>query len=164
MLKHMHDPSDEALRARLIENPCDQYFCGELSFCHGLPFDGRWHARASRRGTACRGHPGKSVDGAYDRRYGPKDLEQVVVDTTVQPKAVAHPIDARLMHRTIITRQAQPCAICALPSAPPVGRHLSPAPRKFFTSDSGGSFDNWVRYTKSSHTPSVESRGATVSA
>jgi hypothetical protein len=29
-----------------------------------------------------------------------KDLEQVVVDTTVQPKAIAHPTDARLMHRT----------------------------------------------------------------
>ncbi len=32
---------------------------------------------------------------------GPKDLERVVVDTTVQPKAVAHPTDARLMHRAI---------------------------------------------------------------
>ena len=32
---------------------------------------------------------------------GPKDLERVVVDTTVQPKAIAHPTDARLMHRAI---------------------------------------------------------------
>src|SRR5258707_573882 len=32
---------------------------------------------------------------------GPKDLERVAVDTTVQPKAVAHPTDARLMHRAI---------------------------------------------------------------
>jgi transposase, IS5 family len=31
-----------------------------------------------------------------------KDLERVVVDTTVQPKAVAHPTDARLLHRAII--------------------------------------------------------------
>src|SRR5260221_14691037 len=31
-----------------------------------------------------------------------KDLEQVVVDTTVQPKAIAHPTDARLMHRAIV--------------------------------------------------------------
>ena len=30
-----------------------------------------------------------------------KDLERVVVDTTVQPKAVAHPTDARLMHRAL---------------------------------------------------------------
>ncbi|MGY3585625.1 hypothetical protein ACVIGB_005320 [Bradyrhizobium sp. USDA 4341] len=32
---------------------------------------------------------------------GPKDLERVVVDTTAQPKAVAHPTDARLMRRAI---------------------------------------------------------------
>jgi transposase, IS5 family len=31
-----------------------------------------------------------------------KDLERVVVDTTVQPKAIAHPTDARLMHRAIV--------------------------------------------------------------
>ena len=31
-----------------------------------------------------------------------KDLERVVVDTTVQPKAVAHPTDARLMHRALV--------------------------------------------------------------
>jgi len=30
-----------------------------------------------------------------------KDLERVAVDTTVQPKAVAHPTDARLMHRAL---------------------------------------------------------------
>ena len=30
-----------------------------------------------------------------------KDLERVVVDTTVQPKEVAHPTDARLLHRAI---------------------------------------------------------------
>jgi transposase, IS5 family len=32
---------------------------------------------------------------------GAKDLERVVVDTTVQPKAIAHPTDARLMYRAI---------------------------------------------------------------
>jgi IS5 family transposase len=31
-----------------------------------------------------------------------KDLERVAVDTTVQPKAIAHPTDARLMHRAIV--------------------------------------------------------------
>jgi IS5 family transposase len=31
-----------------------------------------------------------------------RDLERVVVDTTVQPKAIAHPTDARLMHRAIV--------------------------------------------------------------
>jgi hypothetical protein len=35
----MHDLSDEALCARWLENPYYQFFCGELSFCHQLPFD-----------------------------------------------------------------------------------------------------------------------------
>ena len=39
ILKHMHDLSDEALCARWLENPYYQFFCGELSFCHKLPFD-----------------------------------------------------------------------------------------------------------------------------
>jgi IS5 family transposase len=30
-----------------------------------------------------------------------RDLERVVVDTTVQPKAIAHPTDARLCHRPL---------------------------------------------------------------
>jgi IS5 family transposase len=29
----------------------------------------------------------------------PTDFAKVIVDTTVQPKAVAHPTDAKLMHR-----------------------------------------------------------------
>jgi IS5 family transposase len=39
ILKHMHNLSDEALGARRLENPYYQFFCGELSFCHKLPFD-----------------------------------------------------------------------------------------------------------------------------
>jgi IS5 family transposase len=39
ILKHMHDLSDEVLCARWLENPYYQFFCGELSFCHRLPFD-----------------------------------------------------------------------------------------------------------------------------
>ena len=39
LLKHMHDLSDEVLCARWLENPYYQFFCGELSFCHQLPFD-----------------------------------------------------------------------------------------------------------------------------
>ena len=42
-------PADEVLCARWIENPYYQYFCGELSFCHRLPFDRssmtRWRQR-----------------------------------------------------------------------------------------------------------------------
>jgi IS5 family transposase len=58
-------------------------------------------ATATGRGADCRAAAGGlSVahrTGAIER----KDLERVVVDTTVQEKAIAHPTDARLTHRAI---------------------------------------------------------------
>src|SRR6201985_136072 len=119
ILKHMHNLSDEVLCARWIENPYYQYFCGELSFCHRLPFDRssvtRWRQRLGEGNLRGRRH-GKmggedqlvaliqeSLSVAHKTgAIGAQDLERVVVDTTVQPKAVAHPTDARLMHRAII--------------------------------------------------------------
>jgi hypothetical protein len=38
-VKHMHNLSDEVLCVRRLENPYYRFFCGELSFCHRLPFD-----------------------------------------------------------------------------------------------------------------------------
>ena len=104
ILKHMHNLSDEALCARWIENPYYQYFCGELSFCHKLPFDRssmtRWRQRLGEEQLVALIQESLSVahkTGALET----KDLQRVVVDTTVQPKAIAHPTDARLMHRAL---------------------------------------------------------------
>src|SRR5579883_3116586 len=105
ILKHMHNLSDEVLCARWIENPYYQYFCGELSFCHKLPFDRssltRWRQRLGEEQLVALIQESLSVanDTATTET---KDLERVVVDTTVQPKAIAHPTDARLMHRAIV--------------------------------------------------------------
>ncbi len=105
ILKHMHNLSDEVLCARWVENPYYQYFCGELSFCHKLPFDRssltRWRQRLGEEQLVALIQESLSVapkTGAIET----KDLERVVVDTTVQPKAVAHPTDARLMRRAIV--------------------------------------------------------------
>jgi len=104
ILKHMHDLSDEVLCARWLENPYYQYFCGEAVFRHELPFDRssitRWRQRLGEAQLAALLQESLSVahkTGALATR----DLERVAVDTTVQPKAVAHPTDARLMHRAI---------------------------------------------------------------
>ena len=104
ILKHMHNLSDEVLCARWIENPYYQYFCGELSFCHRLPFDRssltRWRQRLGEEQLVALIQESLSVahkTGAIETR----DLERVVMDTTVQPKAIAHPTDARLMHRAL---------------------------------------------------------------
>lgn len=104
ILKHMHNLSDEVLCARWLENPYYQFFCGELSFCHKLPFDRssmtRWRQRLGEEQLVALIQESLSVahkTGALET----KDLERVAVDTTVQPKAIAHPTDARLMHRAI---------------------------------------------------------------
>ena len=101
----MHNLSDEALCARWLENPYYQYFCGEESFCHKLPFDRssltRWRQRLGEEQLVALIQESLSVahkTGAIEA----KDLERVAVDTTVQPKAIAHPTDARLMHRAIV--------------------------------------------------------------
>ena len=104
ILKHMHNLSDEALCDRWVENPYFQYFCGEVVFRHDLPFDRssltRWRQRLGEEQIAVLLQESLSVahrTGAIET----KDLERVVVDTTVQEKAIAHPSDAQLMHRAI---------------------------------------------------------------
>ena len=130
ILKHMHNLSDEVLCARWIENPYYQYFCGELSFCHRLPFDRssmtRWRQRLAEEQLVALIQESLSV-AHKTGAIGPRDLERVVVDTTVQPKAIAHPTDARLLHRAITklvglakrNRVRLRQATCAWRSAPP---------------------------------------------
>jgi IS5 family transposase len=104
ILKHMHNLSDEVLCARWLENPYYQYFCGELSFCRKLPFDRssltRWRRRLGEDQLAALIQESLSV-GHKTGALETKDLERVAVDTTVQPKAIAHPTDAGLMHRAL---------------------------------------------------------------
>ncbi len=104
IIKHMHNLSDEALCDRWVENPYYQYFCGEVVFRHELPFDRssltRWRQRLGEEQLAALLQESLAVahrTGAIET----KDLERVVVDTTVQEKAIAHPTDARLTHHAI---------------------------------------------------------------
>jgi len=104
ILKHTHNLSDEALCERWVENPYYQYFCGEEFFRHGLAFNRssltRWRQRMGEEKLKALLEESLSVahkTGALST----KDLERVAVDTTVQPKAIAHPTDARLMHKAI---------------------------------------------------------------
>src|SRR4028119_1689086 len=102
ILKHLHDLSDEVLCERWIENPYMQLFCGEEFFQHGLPFDRssltRWRQRMGEERLIALLQESLSVatrTGAAE----PADFTRVIVDTTVQEKAIAFPTDAKLMHR-----------------------------------------------------------------
>ena len=108
ILKHMHNLSDEMLCDRWVENPYFQYFCGEVVFRHEAPFDRssltHWRQRLGEEQIAALLQESLSVahrTGAIES----KDLERVVVDTTVQEKAIAHPTDAPLTHRAIESRR-----------------------------------------------------------
>ena len=98
----MHDLSDEALCARWLENPYFQLFCGEEFFQHKLVFDRssmtRWRQRMGEEKLVALIQESLSV-ATKTGAAKPADFSKVIVDTTVQPKAVAHPTDAKLMHR-----------------------------------------------------------------
>ncbi len=101
-LKHVYALSDEDVVERWCENPYWQHFSGERYFRHDLPCDPsslvRWRQRIGEEG--CEWLLAHSIEAA--KRAGVikrRSLDAVVLDTTVQPKAIAHPTDSRLLNR-----------------------------------------------------------------
>ena len=105
ILRHLHDLSNEALCARWLENPYYQYFCGEESFQHALPFErSSLTRRRQRLGEAqLSALLQESLSVAHKTgALAAKDQERVAEDTIVQAKNVAFPTDAQLMHKAIV--------------------------------------------------------------
>jgi IS5 family transposase len=102
ILKHMQNHSDEALCEHWIENPYYQYFCGEEFFQHRLVFDRssltRWRQRMGEEKLQALLQESLAV-ATRTEAMKPADLARVIVDTTVQPKAVMFPTDAKLLNR-----------------------------------------------------------------
>ena len=102
ILKHTFNLSDEELCARWVENPYFQYLCGEQFFSHRLPFDRssmtRWRQRMGEERIKALLQESLSV-AVKTGAMKPSDTRQVIVDTTVQPKDVMFPTDAKLIHR-----------------------------------------------------------------
>ncbi len=102
ILKHTFNLSDEELCARWVENPYFQYFCGEEFFCHKLPLERssmtRWRQRMGEERIAALLQESLSV-AIRTGAMTPRDTRQVIVDTTVQPKNVMFPTDAKLLNR-----------------------------------------------------------------
>ncbi len=99
-LKHAYDLSDETVCERWLENPYWQFFTGEVVFQTRLPCDAssltRWRQRLGEAGmeellahTINAAHAMQAVDA--------RELSRVIVDTTVQEKAIAYPTDSRLL-------------------------------------------------------------------
>ena len=102
ILKHTYDLSDEVLCERWVENPYYQYFCGEEFFQHRLVFDRssltRWRNRMGEERLAALIQETLSV-ATRSGAIKPSELSRVIVDTTVQPKNVTFPTDAKLLNR-----------------------------------------------------------------
>lgn len=101
-LKHVYALSDEDTVQRWSENPYWQHFSGERYFRHDPPCDPsslvRWRQRIGEAG--CEWLLAQSIAAAIQGRVIRRaSLDAVVLDTTVQPKAIAHPTDSRLLNR-----------------------------------------------------------------
>jgi len=99
ILKHMFALSDEGVCERWVYDPYFQYFTGEEFFQHAFPHErsGLTHWRG-RIGDKLELLLQESLRVAHDSgALKHDDLARVTVDTTVQPKNVTHPTDAKLM-------------------------------------------------------------------
>jgi IS5 family transposase len=104
LIKHRNGLSDEAVCARFLDSPYVQLFCGESHVQHALPLDRSSMTRWRQRNCAERLELLLAAPLAAAQRAGaaePKHFARVTVDTTVQPKAVAHPTDSKLIHRGV---------------------------------------------------------------
>jgi IS5 family transposase len=104
LLKHMDGLSDEAVCARYLDSPYAQLFCGEAHFQHAPPLDRssmtRWRRRVGPErleALLVESLAAAQRGGAVEQKH----LRRVTIDTTVQPKAVTHPTDSKLLQRGI---------------------------------------------------------------
>ena len=102
ILKHTYDLSDEVVCELWIENPYYQYFCGEEFFQHQLPLDRssmtNWRNRMGEERLRALLQESLAV-ATRSQAIKPSDLARVIVDTTVQPKNITFPTDAKLVNR-----------------------------------------------------------------
>jgi len=105
VLKHMFTLSDEEVCARWEYDPYFQYFCGEAYFQHRFPIERssltHWRKRLGE--SFCEKLIQESLRVAcVSQALSTRELRKVVVDTTVQPKAVTYPTEAKLRFRALI--------------------------------------------------------------
>lgn len=105
LLKQTYSLSDEEVCSRWVNDPYFQYFCGETFFQHRFPIErsSMTHWRKRVGDDFCTRLLQESLRVAFDSKaLQVKHLKRVVVDTTVQPKAVSFPTDVKLRYRALL--------------------------------------------------------------
>jgi IS5 family transposase len=103
LLKQIYGLSDELVCDRWVYDPYFQYFTGAEFFAHELPHErsgiSHWRKRIGKKLDALLAESLRVAHASGALK--PQDVARVTVDSTVQPKAVTHPTDAKLMLRAI---------------------------------------------------------------
>jgi transposase, IS5 family len=103
LLQSLYKLSEDDVVNRWPENPYWQYLCGETFFQHRRPIVrsglSKWRKRIKSKGMEALLQQTLTV-GLASGAVKPTSLKRVSVDTTVQPKAIAHPTDAKLLNRS----------------------------------------------------------------
>ena len=103
LLKHIYGLSDEGVCERWVFDPYFQFFTGEEFFQHVFAHErsdlSHWRKRLGDKLELLLAESLRVAHGNGALRT--KDLARVTVDTTVQPKAVTFPTDAKLLHAAI---------------------------------------------------------------
>ena len=129
-LKHAFNESDEGVVERWRDTPRWQYFSGLAYYEDRLPCDATTLVKFRR----LLGEEGveellaQTINTAVQAGLiKPQDLKRVVVDTTVQPKAVAHPTDSRLLEtaRTKLVEAAKAAGIALKQTFAKEGKELA---------------------------------------
>jgi IS5 family transposase len=103
LLKHIYGLSDEGVCERWVHDPYFQYFTGEEFFQHEFPHErsdlSHWRKRLGDRLELLLAESLRVAHASGALRT--KDLARVTIDTTVQPKNITFPTDAKLLHAAI---------------------------------------------------------------
>jgi IS5 family transposase len=103
LLQSLYALSEDEVVNRWPENPYWQYLCGETFFQYQRPIVrsglSKWRKRIHGKGMEALLQQTLAV-GLTTGAVKDTSLKRVSVDTTVQPKAIAHPTDAKLLNRS----------------------------------------------------------------
>src|ERR1700733_6506248 len=103
LLKHTYGLSDEGVCERWVYDPYFQHFTGEEFFQHEFPHErsdlSHWRKRLGNKLGLLLAENFRVAHQSGALRTS--DLKRVTVDTTVQPKAITFPTDAKLLHAAI---------------------------------------------------------------